>query len=532
MHTLVPFERIYTLILLITGFCTGCDPPQSPDPSGQPVPDNYPEPIATIFADHRCLECHNDTRSDAGLNLARWSALFEGSAFGAVVMPGSVEWSHLLWHVNTYPEEGLMAQPWMPPLKQDGAWTLDSANRLSRSDLQTLKRWIVEGAPAADGGLPWAEAETRNHGKYFFLNSGNDLMGVMDLEHRLVMRYIPVGKSQAIESPHFITASPDQAYVYLTLIEGGRVEKYRTDQYQLAARSPDLGPQPAHVKASGDGRWVLVTHWQRGGVQLSLLDAETLDIADQLTGDLLDRPHGLAITRDFTRAWVTASEGNYVAEVRIDPERGKFEGSPRKLSLEPGMQPRTSLAIQPYQALLSPDETRLYVTAEGTHEVHAIDVSSARPVWLGKAESDGETNPCSQGVGKRPKLMTQVGDQLFVVCAGETCRTSANRSRSGCISVIDVSSDVPRWQSNIYGVGQRPHGINVAGTTLYITNENQGAGQEEAHHFVPGLSSSEIQGNLNFVDIRTQEVLRTTPMDVAIYPTGGVIIPKPGQFGK
>mgnify|MGYP007026263341 CR=1 FL=1 len=100
--------------------------------------------------------------------------------------------SFMMFFVNTYEELGPSLTPQMPY----------GADPLSKSEVLMIENWIAQGAPNKDGFVKFSDDSERE--KIYILNQGCDLLGVMDKETRLMMRYIDVGTSVGIEAPHFI----------------------------------------------------------------------------------------------------------------------------------------------------------------------------------------------------------------------------------------------------------------------------------------------------------------------------------------
>ncbi len=76
----------------------------------------------------KCVRCHGDTKQTAGLSVASGAALFRGGESGPVVSPGRPDESSLFEMVR---------DGHMPPKGNDP---------LTATELETLRRWIAEGA--------------------------------------------------------------------------------------------------------------------------------------------------------------------------------------------------------------------------------------------------------------------------------------------------------------------------------------------------------------------------------------------------
>lgn len=101
---------------------------------GAPV--DFVREVRPIFSTH-CYECHADKKQKSGLRLdVKAAALKGGDNHGPDIVPGRAQDSPLI-HFITAPDEDEM----MPP----------KGRRLSNTEIDTLARWIDEGATWPDG---------------------------------------------------------------------------------------------------------------------------------------------------------------------------------------------------------------------------------------------------------------------------------------------------------------------------------------------------------------------------------------------
>lgn len=491
-------KRIYVIILLLVVW--GCKKEKVK------VNSCYPAEVEAILTNNCATSgCHVGNQPPENLNLETWNDLFKGSDFGSIVIPEYPDWSHLFQHMNTFADLGVQAEPRMPPSPEEA---------LGRQDILAIKSWIESGAPNCEGELRWESRTQSNSGKLFSLCAGSDLVAIADVESNLVMEYLEVGQSSQIdEAPHFIKQSPDGMYVYITLINGGLLEKYRTDNYELVGRL-DVGPDPALIEVSSDGKRLIVSHWNStsGTPKLSLVNAENMTLINSLIGtsDLISKAHGMATTEDFKTLYVVANSGNYyvkfsITDTQVIPEDYILLGpdvSP------PFAQPTGD--YQPYHCFLSPDEKYFFVSCSKTDEVRVFDTSTDELI--------------SQiPTGSFPRLMTfDAGEnKLYVACANEE-NFSEQGSLRGCVSVIDVSS--LSWERNIYRLGHRPHGLDIdpVRRRLIVSSENIG-GADPPHHVLEG--SEGPPGKYNVVDLNTGTVLPDMETEIPEFPNALVIIP-------
>jgi DNA-binding beta-propeller fold protein YncE len=467
---------------------------------------NYPDSIGSLMLSSCATSgCHNASAAAGGLDLSSWQAALRGSGFGAVVMPYAAQESHLFQHMNTYEELGLRASPVMPP---------DSSGPpLSREQVLRVADWIGSGALARDGSYYWKAAEQQAGGKVFALCSGSDLMAVFSQDSARIMRFVPVGQREGeLESPHYAKVSPDGRFVYLTLIGGNLLEKYRSDTYALEGRLA-LGSSPSIILLSPDGSRALVSHWNDAAAEakLSLIETASMTLLDELRadGDFLSYPHGMAATPGFDTLYLGANQGNYISRIRLSSS-GFLEEE--KLPLDPlgDPIPRPTQDYQPYQLFLSPDGSRLFISCSQKNEV-----------WVMNPRTGALLKRI--GVGKFPRLMSYdaPSGRLFVACRAEE-NFPQQGSMQGCISVIRLAS--MEWEQNLYRCGHRPHGIAVdAGRRLlYVSSENTG-GADPPHHALSGNALP--PGKLNVIDLGSLQVIRARETELAEFPSGVELTP-------
>ena len=436
MRKLLSIQTICILCISIVFYSCKGESPTDKELQQAGYPDEIGKIILTSCANPACHEGPNAPES---LDLSTWENMYQGSDFGAIMIPFSPDWSHLFQHTNTYEDLGIRATPVMPP---------DSADGLSRTTVLELKSWIESGAKNRLGDLFWASEETVSGGKMFTLCAGSDLVAVTDLKSNLIMRMFEVGQQPgSLEAPHYITLSPDKQFIYLTLIEGGMVEKYRTDNYTFVNRV-SVGATPALIHLNTSGTRAIITHWNASGAgpKVTMLNTDDMTIIEQIkaSGDFISFPHGLEVTEDFNKVYIGANEGNYISVLDID-ENGFL--NEEKFPVDPVNSP-VPIAVntyKPYQVYLTPDESQLFVSCNATNEVRVFNTQDNSLI---------ATIP----VGAGPRLMTYdpTSDQLFVACRNEE-NSSEQGSLQGCVSVIDVGN--LSFVKNIYRVGHRPHGV-------------------------------------------------------------------------
>ena len=110
------------------------------------TPISYDDHVAVIFKKH-CLQCHGDSKQEAGLNLASYLSIRKGGSGGEVVVAGRSSSSRLFKAIT---EEDPEAR--MPP-KNDP---------LPKEQIALIKSWINTGLRQSSGSSPVA---TRKPGR-------------------------------------------------------------------------------------------------------------------------------------------------------------------------------------------------------------------------------------------------------------------------------------------------------------------------------------------------------------------------------
>lgn len=466
----------------------------------QPVVEksNFPANIEKIIQSN-CTNsgCHNGNIAGE-LNLTTWQKAFQGSEnAGADIVPYSPNWSYLFQHVNHFTDLGLYVEDGaMPPLPYE---------KLSREDVLTIRQWITEGAKNANGQTYWANREVSTHDKVFILCAGSDLIAVIDISSNKIMHYIPVGiKPDKTETPHYIKLSPDGQYIYISLIEGQSIEKYRTDNYAFVGRVQVTG-EPALIEVNNEGSRLLISQWNNDDQlpSISLIDANSMTILEEAYANA-PLAHGLTVSNDFRTIYLLPNGANFYARYTLTPDLNHFE-SEDKFTLDPSEPiPSPSNKYYPYQGVFDEANARLFVCCKNTLEVRVYNTNTNTLITTIPTDSTG-------------RLMVYDADskRLFVACA--TAKNTAEQGAiRGCIVVINT--ETLTLEKKIYNVGHRPHGLKVdkKHNRLYVSSENSG-GVDVPHHPTQGTHSP--PGKFNVVDLATLSVLFDMETDIAEFPS-------------
>ncbi len=104
---------------------------------------SYTADVRPILA-HSCGNCHNRTGEGlqaSGFSVATYDDVMKGTRFGTVIIPGSSESSNLYRVIA-----GKVAREIRMPPHHDSSHAQGRGQPLSADQVDTVKRWIDEGA--------------------------------------------------------------------------------------------------------------------------------------------------------------------------------------------------------------------------------------------------------------------------------------------------------------------------------------------------------------------------------------------------
>ena len=113
---------------------------------GRGAPTTTPRPaevFVNVFRSH-CIVCHGKWRQEAGLDLRTRESMLRGGKSGPALVPGKPQESLVLTRV---------ARDEMPP-KKDLFGDTNYVRRVKTADVDSLRRWIAEGALEPDASQP------------------------------------------------------------------------------------------------------------------------------------------------------------------------------------------------------------------------------------------------------------------------------------------------------------------------------------------------------------------------------------------
>lgn len=417
--------------------------------------DNFPIEVGKIIT-QKCATagCHNSTsfQNAGGLLLDSWEHLFDGGNSGAVVVPYSTDYSSLLYLINTDSTLGTIASPTMPYNGQP----------LSKEEYLTIKNWIEKGAPDKTGNIPFSSLPATRQ-KIYMVHQSCDMVGVIDAEKNVIMRYIPIGEERYPESPSYVQVSPnDGRYVFVSFWYNQKMYKIDTYSDSVVA-TIDLGDSFWSIlHISQDGKKIVATN----GDSYNMLLINTVSLQTQILPNTdFTNPHGIAANASFDTFYVTSQFGNTVYKYT--------NGYTKKISID--KQPLTTSSSHttpdPHEIIMAPDYSKYFISCELSHEIRVMD-------------SHSDTLIKVIPVGLQPQSLTLSKSQpyVFVTCMEDNTNL---KSYKGSVYVINYNTleIVKKIESDFY----QPHAVSInnRNNTLYIFSRNQNYGGPTPHHQGP-----------------------------------------------
>lgn len=463
-------NKYYTLVTgiafaLLTGSCKHEAPVIKPDID--PASTQYPLEIANIIVT-KCATagCHNATSytGAGGLRLDDWGYMFDGGGNGAVAVAYSPENSSLLYFLNPGPGvyDEISVAPTMPY----------NEHPLSKEEYDLIKQWIADGAPDKNGNIPFASnAATRQ--KAYLTQQGCDLVAVIDAEKNVVMRYIKVGNSPRIETPHYIQIDKQGQYAYVCFVDGSIIQKIdcSTDKVvgemnlAVTGGGGNDGLQYNIVQVSDDGTKLIASQLKPNG-NIVFGDATTMTKTVS-TLATLPNPHGIAYNRSFDTFYITGQKGNAVYIVDLMPGTTSDYVSIDNKQITTQSDGITT--PDPHEIIMAPDYSKYFLTCENTNEVRVMSVAGNSLLKV-----------LHTGTKPQELAISQTRPYLFVTCMEDVSRVSA--LYKGTVYVIDYNTLTVI--KRIDGEFSEPHGVTVddRNGTFYVASVNARGDGPAPHH--------------------------------------------------
>ncbi|MBP9191214.1 MAG: beta-propeller fold lactonase family protein [Ignavibacteria bacterium] len=435
------------------------------------TPDNitgFPEDIEAIFneplnsSNITCASpsCHATGNNSNGMDLVNWNNAMQGSANGTMIIPYNGYWSHFIAYINSDTN--------FAPVAVDSLFP--TFHKILPEKVQTIYNWINDGAKSKDGQVAFTDVPVSEKG--FITNQAADLVAVINQYTKQVLRLVPVGGvGNSLNSPHYVKLSPDKSVFYVSLISAGYIQKYDSYTHAKIGGNMQAGQSPAHIEISQDGQTGYVTNFASSGVSSTRkFNTSSMTVTDVFENEpRMTGPHGMALTNDGNTLYVTSEIGEYIFKINTNYFY-QSDSTYVKEPIDPTVPPSGNGTgnFRPYQILLSPDESLLFVSCRGSSEVriyNASDLSFVKKIFLGN--------------NAFPLLMkfTNDGNQIFV------CNRNNNT-----VSIINRS--LQEVQETITNVGIQPHGVDFTADGQYAYIACETLNGFDGHH--PTVGSKKV----------------------------------------
>ena len=466
-------------------------------PSAVPADGGFPPQVAGIFISKCAVAgCHNAASyaNASNLQLDTWDHLFKGGSSGAVVVPYSAEFSPLLYYVNTDSSLGTVAVPTMP-------YSTGSTVRpaLTKAEYLALQTWIANGAPDKSGNVAFA-TDAVNRQKMYMTQQGCDLLAVIDAQTGLVMRYIPIGQTAGIESPHCVRISADGSSAYTSFLAGNVIQKIdtRTDQV-TGATNVGSGSWNILYLAPADTA-LIASDWQGEGYLDFIHTPDMLQRGlPQGGGGTFVYPHGITSCITYDTFFITAQYGNviykYAPSVPLYKQISLDGNPPSAAAATTGSTP------DPHEVLMVPDYSRYFVTCEGTNEVRVMN-----------AHNDSVITHIPVGTFPQELAISRTKPYIFVTCMEDNSTLAGRRG-----SVYVINYNTYEVVAVLYGDFYQPHGLAVDDRygRLYVASTNANPNGPAPHH---ATACAGRAGWYTIYDINTLQPLNDYRYEVTVMP--------------
>jgi YVTN family beta-propeller protein len=207
------------------------------------------------------------------------------------------------------------------------------------------------------GKMAHSAAATPDGKQVWVVNAAEEFLTVVDVSLLKVVGRVPLGQ---IIGAGYIRFSPDGMRAFVTRPTIGAVSVIDVASRRVVA-TVEVGKRPTFIQVTSDGRRIWGT--DTGGDEIYALDVTNDTLLGKLT--VGRGPNHLAIVGNTL--YVTLGVTNEVAVV------GDADG-------QVSVRARIKVGGRPSGIWPSPDGKRLYVTGEGTNDLHVIDIGLEKVV--------------------------------------------------------------------------------------------------------------------------------------------------------
>lgn len=344
--------------------------------------------------------------------------------------------------------------------------------------MKKTNNWILTAIQL--GLLAWSGAALAAD-KVYVANEGADTVSVLDAASFKTLASVPVGKS-----PHNVQVSPDGKVVWVTnngepnqvaasvhkemvksehsaMATAGAVWAIDTSSNAVIAKVP-VGPHPAHVVVSPDGRFAYITNG--GDNTVSVVDTSARRVVATIPVGKF--PHGLRISPDGKQAYVANLKGGTVSVIDTASQKEVAQIPAGKGPAQVGFTPDGRLVL----VSLSEENAVAVIDSTTRKVIRKVAVGTV-PIQLYATPDSRTFLVANQGSPKKPgKTVSLINLESFKVV--KTVMTGAGahgvvvdrdgryayvtNTYANSVSVVDVKD---RKVVKTVPVGKGPNGISV-----------------------------------------------------------------------
>src|SRR5690606_2395922 len=263
---------------------------------------------------------------------------------------------------------------------------------LSSSEIETLRKWIDNGARDFNGNVPYSGSQ-----KVYVCNQWSDEIYVIDTEYMVVSRIINVDVNPATpDQPHNIQLK--DGYYYVTLISAGQLLKIDAATNTIVGRTEGL-EAPGMIMISPDGKTAYVSKSSTApGIYsiIYVIDTETMQRKqEEINLPVAGLPHAIWLTKDGKKLYVANMSRDRISIVDTDLN---------EVVDEIVLSDANPVNYEPMHMYLSPDDKYLYVNNRTSSTMLVIDTETNQVV----KELNIKKHPMQAAV-------TNDGNKIYVV---------------------------------------------------------------------------------------------------------------------
>jgi DNA-binding beta-propeller fold protein YncE len=330
---------------------------------------------------------------------------------------------------------------------------------------------------------------------------------VLDAARKVVMRNVPIGLTNAIESPHCVRVSKDGQYAYVSFLAGDYIQKIdtRTDKVVGEVKISNGNAQWNVLHLSDKGDRLIASDLTNGWIRI--INTATMEVESKVGDEASPtspfiHPHGIEATPDFDTIYMTGQNGNTVFKFTPNFKFIKY------VSIDGGPNQYNAKTYDPHEIMLTPDGKEYYLTCEASAEVRVMDAHTDARLATIPMPSGGSISSKPQELAVSRNTNTPY---MFVTCMEALSPITGTKG-----AVVVINYKTRKLHKVIYGSFWQPHGVAVddAAGKFYVVSTNIG-GPFSGHNHTAGSGSI---GWYSVYDINTLEPVNDRQYELLSQP--------------